>query len=96
MRWADTPVPARAGGDAVQAGTVPAGSVPAGTEPAGAAEPAFAAAVAALEAGRDEVAEVRDDLVFEDHPAPKRLAPHAAALMVTARSEEHTSELQSQ
>jgi Protein of unknown function (DUF3000) len=84
MRLADTPVPARAGGDAVQAGTVPAGPVPAGTEPAAGAESAFAAAVAALEAGRDEVAEVRDDLVFEDHPAPKRLAPHAAALMVTA------------
>ena len=70
MRLADTPVPARAGGsaDAVQAG---AGS-------------AFAAAVAALEAGRDAVAEVRDDLDFEDWPAPKRLAPHAVALALTA------------
>jgi len=45
---------------------------------------AFAAAVAALEAGRDAVAEVRDDLVFEDWPAPKRLAPYAIALAVTA------------
>ena len=51
--------------------------------PAGAA-PAFAAAVAALEAGRDAVAEVRDDLDFEDWPAPKRLAPHAFALAITA------------
>lgn len=79
MRLADTPVPARAGGDA---DSVPAGPVSAGsTAPAGAA---FAAAVAALQAGRDAVAEVREDLDFEDWPAPKRLAPHAAALAVTA------------
>jgi len=45
---------------------------------------AFAAAAAALAAGRDAVAEVRDDLDLEDWPAPKRLAPHAAALAVTA------------
>jgi hypothetical protein len=102
MRLADTPVPARAGGDA-DAGTVPASTglgastgLPANTAlpgntallgntvlPAGAA-PAFAAAVAALEAGRDAVAEVRDDLDFEDWPAPKRLAPHAFALAITA------------
>ncbi len=44
----------------------------------------FAAAVAAFLAGRDAVAEVRDDLDFEDLPAPKRLAPHAIALGVTA------------
>jgi hypothetical protein len=99
MRLADTPVPARAGGDADQAGTVqagaappgtipvstiPAGTVPAGTEPSASAELAFAAAVAALEAGREAVAEVRDDLDFEDWPAPKRLAPHAFALALTA------------
>jgi len=96
MRLADTPVPARAGGDAdaVQAGTVPGGTVPANTvpgdtvpantEPAASAEPAFAAAVAALKAGRDAVAEVRDDLAFEDWPAPKRLAPHAIAIAATA------------
>ena len=51
---------------------------------AASAEPAFAAAVAALEAGREAVAEVREDLAFEDWPAPKRLAPHAVALAVTA------------
>jgi hypothetical protein len=71
MRLADTPVPARAGGDA-------------GQGPAPGAETAFAAAVAALVAGRDAVAEVRDDLAFEDWPAPKRLAPQAAALAATA------------
>jgi hypothetical protein len=81
MRLADTPVPARAGrdADAVQAGTAAAS-----TGPAASAGPAFAAAVAALKAGRDAVAEVRDDLDFEDWPAPKRLAPHAIALAATA------------
>jgi len=76
MRLADTPVPARAGGstDADQAGA----------ELAASAGSAFAAAVAALEAGRDAVAEVRDDLDFEDWPAPKRLAPYAVALALTA------------
>lgn len=81
MRLADTPVPARAGGDA---GPIQAGPVQAGAERAADGGPAFAAAVAALEAGREAVAEVRDDLDFEDWPAPKRLAPHAAALAVTA------------
>jgi Protein of unknown function (DUF3000) len=86
MRLADTPVPARAGedADAVQAGSGPGDAVPADTELAASAGPAFAAAVAALKAGRDAVAEVRDDLDFEDWPAPKRLAPHAVALAVTA------------
>jgi len=78
MRLADTPVPARAGGDADEASADEASTGPAG------AGPAFAAAVAGLAAGRDAVAEVRDDLDFEDWPAPKRLAPHAVALAVTA------------
>src|SRR6201992_3401057 len=94
MRLADTPVPARAGGDADQPGTVSCGTAPAGTVTAGTAPdstvpaastvPAFAVAVAALEAGRDAVIRVRDDLDFEDCPAPKRLAPHAIAIAVTA------------
>jgi hypothetical protein len=44
----------------------------------------FRAAVAAFEAGRDAVAEVRDDITFEDHPAPRTLAPYAAAMAATA------------
>jgi hypothetical protein len=48
------------------------------------AEPAFAAAVAALTAGREAVTAARDDLELEDWPAPKRLAPHAAAVAATA------------
>ena len=44
----------------------------------------FAVATAAFEAGRDAVAAVRSDLEFEEWPAPKRLAPYALALAVTA------------
>jgi len=61
----------------------PADSSPAGASPAGAV-PVFAVAVAALGAARDATAEVRDDLDFEEWPAPKRLAPHAIALAATA------------
>jgi hypothetical protein len=90
MRLADTPAPLRADGqaDAVPAGhnrTAAAGrddSAPA--RESGSGDPVFDAAVAALEAGRDAVASGRDDLEFEGWPAPKRLAPHAAALAATA------------
>ena len=90
MRLADTPAPLRAGGqaDAVPAGhirTAAAGrddSAPALGSNAG--DPVFDAAVAALEAGRDAVTSTRDDLELESWPAPKRLAPHAVALAVTA------------
>jgi hypothetical protein len=81
MRLADTPGLTRAGGIAAP---VTAGPVTAEGEPTVDTGLVFAAAVAALEAGRDAVAEVRDDLDFEEWPAPKRLAPHAAALAATA------------
>jgi Protein of unknown function (DUF3000) len=117
MRLADTPVPARAGGDAdsAAAGRKPAagaGSVSAravskagavsdgrvtdgavlddavldGTGSDGAVlnGTVFDEAAAAFEAGRDSIAEVRDDIDVEDWPAPKRLAPHALALAATA------------
>jgi DUF3000 family protein len=45
------------------------------------AEATFAAAVAAFKAGRD--AQSDRDLLFEDVPAPKRLAPHATAIAAT-------------
>jgi Protein of unknown function (DUF3000) len=61
------------------------GSAPARAgEQAREADAIFRGAVAAFEAGRDAVAEVRDDITFEDHPAPKRLAPYAAAMAATA------------
>jgi len=47
------------------------------------AEATFAAAVAALMAGREALR--RRDLVFEDVPAPKRLAPYATAVAATVR-----------
>ena len=50
------------------------------------AEATFAAAVAAFMAGRD--AQRRRDLAFEDVPAPKRLAPYAAAIAATIQRDE--------
>ena len=47
------------------------------------AEATFAAAVAAFLAGRD--AQTGRAFVFEDVPAPKRLAPYAAALAATVQ-----------
>ena len=47
------------------------------------AEATFAAAVAAFMAGRE--AQRRRDLLFEDVPAPKRLAPYATAMAATVR-----------
>jgi Protein of unknown function (DUF3000) len=44
----------------------------------------FAAAAAELAAGRDAIADLRDDIAFEDSPAPKRLAPYATALAAIA------------
>jgi len=105
MRLADTPVPARAAGNADEAaagdpsavgpsaagpsaagppaaGPPAAGPSAAGPAPGGTSR-AFAAALAALEAGRDATAEVREDIDFEEWPAPKRLAPHAVALAAT-------------
>ena len=50
------------------------------------AEATFAVAVAAFAAGREALR--RRDLVFEDVPAPKRLAPFAAAMAATVRRDE--------
>ncbi|MBV9206666.1 MAG: DUF3000 family protein [Actinobacteria bacterium] len=50
------------------------------------AETTFAAAVAAFAAGRE--AQARRNLSFEDVPAPKRLAPYAAAVAATVRRDD--------
>src|SRR4029077_18255998 len=50
------------------------------------AESRFAAAVAAFTAARELLR--RRDLLFEDVPAPKRLAPFAAAMAATVRRDE--------
>lgn len=83
MRLADTPAPLRAGG---QADAPPAGpGRSSGTGPADSSPPnVFSAALAAFKAGENAVAQVRDDLAFEDLPAPRRLAPHAVAIAATA------------
>src|SRR6516162_5783842 len=63
-----------------------AGGAPAAAQAAVADSPAeatFAAAVAAFTAGRE--AQRRQDLLFEDVPAPKRLAPYATAVAATVQ-----------
>jgi hypothetical protein len=44
----------------------------------------FQIAAAGFDAGRDALAQVRDDITFEECPAPRRLAPYAAAMAATA------------
>jgi Protein of unknown function (DUF3000) len=46
----------------------------------GADEPVFRLAVAELQAGLAEQQEARPELEFEEEPAPRRLAPYAAAI----------------
>lgn len=67
-------------------GLARSGSGP-GPEPPG----IFRCAVADLEAGRDQLAALRPELLFEDVPAPKRLAAHAAALAVTVQAAQPTT-----
>jgi hypothetical protein len=58
------------------------GGVPASGNEAAAV---FAAAVAVLRSGQEEVCAVRPELSFEDVPAPRTLAPFAAAVAATVR-----------
>src|SRR6266536_5361219 len=51
------------------------------------AEATFAAAVAAFAVGRD--AQRRRGLVFEDVPAPRRLAPYATAIAATVQRDDN-------
>jgi Protein of unknown function (DUF3000) len=67
-----------------QAKRTPAGSKGVPAEGAGTpAEVTFAAAAAAFLAGRD--AQTGRDFLFEDVPAPKRLAPYATAMAATVQ-----------
>ncbi|HEY1702203.1 MAG TPA: DUF3000 family protein [Trebonia sp.] len=43
----------------------------------------FRLAAAGFQAARETLAELRDDIVFEDSPAPRRIAPYAAAMGAT-------------
>jgi hypothetical protein len=73
MRSADRPV---------RQHPVPHDASPQGDDEAAAT---FGAAVAAFEAGRDGQRDLRAEFTFEDVPAPKRLAPFAAATAATVR-----------
>jgi Protein of unknown function (DUF3000) len=91
MRVAEKPAAARAakqakaGAAASAAGRAPrVGYAVRGDVVSQAAEAVFAAAVADFEAGRDQIGGVRDDITFEESPAPRRLAPYAAAMAAIA------------
>ncbi len=45
----------------------------------------FGVIVAGLQAQRDQVGGLRPELVFEDVPAPRTLAPYASAVAVTVQ-----------
>jgi hypothetical protein len=62
-------------------------SAQADDEPAG-ADTVFRIAAAGFNTARDELAEARDEILFEDCPAPKRLAPYAVAMAATAYRDE--------
>jgi hypothetical protein len=48
----------------------------------------FQLAAAGFHAARDTLAGLRDDIVFEDSPAPRRLAPYATAIGAAAYRDE--------
>jgi len=73
------------GGEATQVPAA-AGAKAARVSGSSAAEETFAAAVAAFMAGRDALRQ--PNLVFEDVPAPKRLAPYATAVAVTVQRDD--------
>ena len=54
------------------------------SEAAPGTEAVFRLAAAGFQAARDALAGLRDDVIFEDCPAPKRLAPFAAAMGAAA------------
>src|SRR5215469_1478675 len=60
---------------------------PSGREGYPTAEAVFDAAVADVHAGCDAQRPLRPQVVFEDVPAPRRLAPHAAAIAATVRAD---------
>jgi len=77
MRLADKPAESAALVSPALASTAPAGT-------ALDSDAIFRIAVEGFEAGRDAVLRERDDISFEESPAPRRLAPYAAALGAVA------------
>jgi len=59
------------------------GGSPAGRTPGDSASATSRSAVAEVRAGLDRVRELRPELTFEQEPAPRRLAPHAASVAAT-------------
>src|ERR1700719_1132650 len=85
MRPADEPSKRRSARSGAGRGPATAPSLTAATSPSiqSPAEATFAAAVAAFREGSE--AQAGRDFLFEEVPAPKRLAPHATAIAATVQ-----------
>src|ERR1039457_2223561 len=80
MRQVSGPAVAGSGvADTEVAGTAAPHSMPTGDDAAA----GFGVIVAGLQAQRDHIGGTRPELVFEDVPAPRTLAPYASAIAAT-------------
>jgi hypothetical protein len=78
---------AAAGNDAAAGNSAPSDdAAPDNTAPD--SDAIFRIAVAGFEAGREAVLDERDDITFEDSPAPRRLAPYATAIGAVAHRDD--------
>lgn len=79
MRLAQEQAPA----DGAARGESPVDEVPSGQAAPG-TDTVFRLAAAGFQGARNTLSGLRDDIVFEDSPAPRRLAPYAAAMGAVA------------
>ncbi|MBO0820025.1 MAG: DUF3000 family protein [Nocardiopsaceae bacterium] len=66
------------------AGEVPGRGAAPGADEAPGADAVFRLAEAGFQAARETLSRLRDEIVFTDSPAPRRLAPYAAAMGASA------------
>lgn len=85
-----------AGGSATgeAAGEEPAADGMRGQSPSG-VDAVFRLAVAGFQGARDTLSRLRDDIVLEDSPAPRRLAPYASAIGANAYRDGEEDEIAS-
>ena len=77
---------------AIAVGEPPADGASPGQAPSG-TDAVFQLAAAGFHAARDTLAGLRDDILFEDSPAPRRLAPYATAIEAAAYRDEAEDEI---
>ena len=93
MRLAqDKPLAGGSPADGTAVGEPPADGASPGQAPSG-TDAVFQLAAAGFHAARDTLAGLRDDILFEDSPAPRRLAPYATAIGAAAYRDEAEDEI---